>query len=643
MSDSKRRTVAIVVLLTAFACLLAAGLTQLPGPGSFAETKAAMAARAAEGKPPTVEQTIHLTLWWGCAGGLLVVFFLAITSRWWANRHPSTIEAPRPVARHIILLLFAAVIIAIIPRAPRLTHSFWNDEEVTMQDYAHGEWKKSKDGEFKFRSPSWRDTIFYNRAGSNHTLNSILTRATLDGTAIFRSKEARRRGEFSEAVARVVPFLASLATVFLVGWLPARAGWGVAGVIAAFALALHPWHVRYSVEIRGYSVMLALMAGCLLCLWQALAGGRHRWWLGFALCEAGFLLAFAGSLHFALMVNVVAAVYLLRAAPAPARWPALRSLVAWNALAAIPVLLLTLPSLPQFAFYLKEGKKMMSFVPGWGWEKDFLSHWLAGIPPRADAPGESFGLGLQQFGHVGRWLCWFGTLLAVAGIARMILHPRAPFARLLGMIIVAAPLVAYAHHRAAENPVFPWYLQFSLLTLCIGWGAALAPPERGNKSLLGHRALPAVATLFLAALWLPVIAKVNHRLATVPRQPIREAAAAMAGTAPTYGRAETSDRILVTFGTSAKRMLTYAPETRVIDSLATLEAIQREADETGKSVVAAFCGRNLALVSPASPTDGELVRFLESPGSGYNPRGRATGWEELFSYHVFLREARRTE
>ena len=509
-----------------------------------------------------------------------------------------------------------------------------------MQDYAHGEWKKSKGGEFKFRPPSWRDTIFYNRGGSNHTLNSILTRATLDGTAFLRSRDERERGEFSEGVARAIPLLASLATVFLIGWLPARAGWGAAGVVAAFALALHPWHIRYSVEIRGYSVMLALMAGSLLCLWQALAGGRHRWWCGFAICEAGYLLAFAGSLHFALVVNVVAAVYLLRAAPAVARWPALRSLAAWNALAAIPVLLLTLPALPQFAFYLKEGKKMMSFVPGFGWEKDFLSHWIAGIPPRGDAPGQSLGIGFQEFGRAGRWLLWFGAALAVAGITRMILRPRAPFARLLAAIIIAAPLAAYAHHRAAGNPVFPWYLQFSLFTLCIGWGAALAPAESENRKLLGIRVLRAVAALFLAALWLPVVARVNHRLATVPRQPLRETAAALAGSAPTYGQTAIEDRILVTFGTSAKRMLTYAPETRVVESVAELEEILREADRTGTSVHAAFCGRNLALAAPASTADGELVRFVESPDSGFTPAARVQGWEELFSYHVFRREAR---
>ncbi|MFM7180336.1 MAG: hypothetical protein ACKO2G_02555 [Verrucomicrobiales bacterium] len=638
MPDSNRRPVAILLLLAVFGCLLMAGLSQLPGPGKIAETKAAIATRAAEGKAPTVDQAMHITLWWGCAGGLLLILALATTSRWWANPHPSAIDGPRPVARRIILLLLAAVVVAIIPRAPRLTHSFWNDEETTMQDYAHGDWKE-KNGEFKFRTIPWKETIFYNRAGSNHTLNSILTRATLDGAAILQSKEARKRGEFSEAVARIIPFLASLVTVFLMGWLPARAGWASAGVIAAFVLALHPWHVRYSVEIRGYGVMLALMASSLLCLWRAMAEGRHRWWFGFAVCEAGYLLAFAGSVHFALLVNVVAAIYLLRAAPGEARWPALRSLVAWNALAAIPVLLLTLPALPQFAHYMKESKKAMSFVPAFGWEKDFLSHWLAGIPPRGDLPGESLGMGLHQFGLAGQLLCWFGAALALVGIARLILRPRMPFARLLGLIVISAPLVAYAHHRIAENPVFPWYIQFSLFALCIGWGVALAPEQAGNNGLLGRRAFLAVVALFLAVLWLPISGKVNHRLATVPRQPTREAAAALAGTAPTFGQAAISNRILVTFGTSAKRILTYAPETRVIESLAELKEILREADAEGKSVVLTFCGRNIALAQNDGNADGELVRFIESPESGFTVAPRIQGWEELFSYHVFRHEA----
>jgi hypothetical protein len=544
------------------------------------------------------------------------------------------------VPGRVLVLLLAAVLIAILPRAPRLHHSFWNDEETTMQDYAHGEWRAAKDGTFKFKPVTWEETLFYNRGGSNHTLNSLLTRATLDGAAVFQSKEARKRGEFSEAIARSVPFLASLVAVFLIGWLPARAGWTVAGVVAAWILALHPWHVRYSVEIRGYSIMFALMAGNLLCLWQALATGRHRWWFGFALCEAGYLLAFAGALHFALLVNVVAVIHLLRAAPADARWPALRALAAWNALAAIPVILLTLPSLPQFAYYLKEGKKMIAFVPNLGWEKDFLSHWIAGIPPRADAPGESLGMGFRDFGLAGTVLRAFGAMLALFGLARLIVWPRAAFARLLGVIILTAPLVAYVHHRVADHPTMPWYLQFALLALCIGWGAALAPPERKNRFLLGKRAFSAVAALFLAALWLPVVLKVNHRLATVPRQPLRETAATMAGHAPTYGQAALADRILVTFGTSAKRILTYAPETRVIDSVTELEDLLREADQTEKSVVIAFCGRQLALSQPDRPADGELVRLVESAGSGFTPVARVQGWEELFSYHVFRREAK---
>lgn len=638
MTEKPSRSVFTLVLLVVFGVLLAAEMIHLPGPGHFAETKSAMAARAAEGKPPTVEQAVHSTLWWGCAGALVLILLLAAGSRWWAIRHAPVLAAPLPVARRVVLLLLAAVIVAAIPRAPRLSHSFWNDEETTMQDYAHGEWKPAKDGAFKFKPVTWEETIFYNRGGSNHTLNSILTRATLDGAAVFQSREERARGEFSEAIARSVPFLASLAAVFLIGWLPARAGWAAAGVIAAFALALHPWHVRYSVEIRGYSIMLAMMGGNLLCLWHALASGRHRWWFGFAVCEAGYLLAFAGALHFALLVNVVAVIHLLRAVPPPARWPALRALAAWNTLAAIPVILITLPALPQFAYYLKEGKRMIAFVPNLGWEKDFLSHWLAGIPPRADAPGESFGIGFRDFGLAGSLLRIFGAALALFGLARLILRPRVPFARLMAVMVLAAPLVAYAHHRAADHPTMPWYLQFALLALCLGWGAALSPIGKADKPMAIARALTAVAALFLAVLWLPVVAKVNHRLATVPRQPIRETAAAMAGTAPTYGMATPPDRILVTFGTSAKRILSYAPETRVIDSIPSMEMVLGEADATGKSVFVAFCGRNLALSQPDRPADGDLVRFVESPAAGFIPVARVQGWEELFSYHVFRRD-----
>lgn len=637
---TKLRHVLPIVCLLAVAAGFAAGLAVFPHPGELAGVKAGIAERAAAGKAPSVAQAMDLTLWWVCAGGLSVTLGLAAGIRWWGHGHGPVMGAGVPVGRPVLVMLAVAAVLALAPRLPRMAQSFWNDEETTMQDYAWGEWRQGKNEQWKFRPAAWQDTLFYNRGGSNHIANSVSTRLTLSAAAkLGIGYPGGSNSRFSEASARTIPLLASLATVILFGWLIARAGYPAAGVAAAWVLALHPWHVRYSVEIRGYSLMLCAMLVSLACLWQALATGKRRWWFGFAAAEAVYLLCFAGSVYMAMAINGLVVLHLLcgKTIERPARWSALRALVGWNLLAALPVVFLMSPSLPQFAYYLKESKRMIAFTKDFGWETDYLSHLLAGVRPQGDAAGESLGLGLGDLGMAGRILLWVGPLLALAGLARLVIVPKSAMARLLAGVFLLAPILSYAHNKAADNPAMPWYLLFSLFALCLGWGAMLADWGDARR----HRAVAVAGALgfvVLLVLWLPVAVKVDHRLATVPRQPMREVAAAMAGTAPTYGTGGAKDRILLTFGTSSKRLLTYAPEIAVIDSTTELESAVHAADRRGLAVVITYCGRNLALREPDRPADGDLVRALDSGAHGFVRTGVVQGMEELFSYHVFRRE-----
>ena len=142
-----------------------------------------------------------------------------------------------------------------------------------------------------------------------------------------------------------------------------------------------------------------------------------------------------------------------------------------------------------------------------------------------------------------------------------------------------------------------------------------------------------VSVLVAAFAW--AVAPANLRLATVPRQPLREVATILRGTAPTYGVLGDTRILTATFGTSAKRLRSYDPRIAVLKSPADLDALLGRARRDHVPLRIAFCGRRLALATPDGPEDPVLIRRIEDPGSGFRLIAEPQGLEELFSYHVW--------
>jgi 4-amino-4-deoxy-L-arabinose transferase-like glycosyltransferase len=57
-------------------------------------------------------------------------------------------------------------------------------------------------------------------------------------------------------------------------------------IVAALALALSPFQIHYSQEVRMYALLAVLMLGATLAIWRALEGGSLRYWLAFAVLGA---------------------------------------------------------------------------------------------------------------------------------------------------------------------------------------------------------------------------------------------------------------------------------------------------------------------------------------------------------------------
>jgi len=576
--------------------------------------------QAAEiGRPPPVQACIDLTLWWAALAGLIVSATALALGKFWVARSPSVVPPGRDVARPVMLTLLLLVVAGGAMRMPLVFHSFWNDEEVTMQDYAWGKWKEDKRGDYRFRPVEWRDTVFYNRGGSNHPLNSALTKITLGTASKFSGPPD---GRFSEPVARLVPFLASLGTLFLFGWLLARWGWPVAALGAVAVLAFNPWHIRYSVEIRGYSVMMLCALASIGFLFAALSSGRRRHWAGFALCQSLYVLAFAGSIYVAVAVNGVVALWLLRSA---ATRPVIWRLGVWSAFSALPVAFLIAPSLPQFAHYLEHGKRMIAFGPGW--EMDYLSHLVAGIQAHDHHPGTSRTLTLDHLGTPAReFLIWAAPLLALVGLAIAIWRAPDTRLRLAAIILLLAPLLSYTHNKLADNPTFPWYLQYSTLALALGLGAWAQ-----SRRLIQVAAATCLVVLPYVVCTFPV----GRHLGQVPRQPLRDTAAVLRGVAPTYGVLGELEPITVTFGTSDKRILTYDPRAIQLRRDGDLEALIEKARAENVPLRIAICGRQRLLTLPEDALDRQWFDMIENPANGFHKTHNLQGMEELFSYHIY--------
>ncbi len=90
----------------------------------------------------------------------------------------------------------------------------------------------------------------------------------------------------SPAAVRTLSILFGTATVALLYVLSRALFDRRTGLLAALFAALSPFQVHYAQEVRMYALMGLLVVAAALALWLAVATGRLRWWLLFALLAA---------------------------------------------------------------------------------------------------------------------------------------------------------------------------------------------------------------------------------------------------------------------------------------------------------------------------------------------------------------------
>lgn len=408
---------------------------------------------------------------------------LCLTRSWWMilpdiqRRDDALFDRRFGIALALILVLAAAL------RVPRLGLSLYNDEVDVFRTAIGGSFDSAVLNDLAspepapFKQVSWPETIWGNRIGNNHVLHSILARIGFDA---WRAASGAVPGEIREWPLRLPPLLGGLGSIVALAALARRlTGSAAAGGMAAFLLAIHPWHLRYSTEARGYGLIFAFASLACLFLVLALDRNRWRWWLAFGASQLLCLWSFLGSLHLILGLNLVFAVLCLwpRRGPAGARSNPLRSplLPGWivaNVLSGGIFLLLAAPILPPIQMALKLNTTFQQGASP-DWWPDVAGFLLLGMPWFDGDPSNPVNPAiLKDPANPFPWIALALALPAIAtGVGRLWREGTA------GRLLVLAPafglVVPWVESALSGKILLKWYVNYETLFVALAMAAGI--------------------------------------------------------------------------------------------------------------------------------------------------------------------------
>jgi len=542
-----------------------------------------------------IEETIDLGLHLGALIALVLLGVWLIAAPWWARRETEQI-AGRHVKRKSLLrrstaislaavrspdglhrgwfwaLVILAVIVAGVIRYPRLDHSFWNDEEVAYRKFIHGAYKLDDTGVAKFAPVSWKRTWFYNITGNNHVLQSVGSRLTLDlcGKHIDGDIHA-----IHERLTRYLPLAAGLMTVFALAALLWQSGAGIAAVLAAWLLALNPWHVRYSVEARGYSAML--LFAILMLIFLSLARHQRSWipWAFYGVCQLACLLCFPAALYLVATINIVALLTISLQGDGISfrRWSTVSVLGT-----AVFVQIMT-PSLIKMLGWLDSPYELPQ-----AWNRDYFfnlwTHLSTGIPLYDGHHPRAFGVDLESWQRLGGPRYWIITTLlpclCVAGAVRA--HLKYPKLRLPILSALGAVLLALLHVTLKPMVFHSWYLLYVLIPFCVS--LPMIPQMLWNY----QRPLGVIGSIALIVTYAGLSAAPIQRQIDYPRHPIREAVKAVRGESPAFSEVHLNKNTIA-IGPGSGQLASYDPRSVAIKDTATLSRVIESSRNEGKPLL----------------------------------------------------------
>ena len=383
--------------------------------------------------------------------------------------------------------------------------------------------------------------------------------------------------QLSEAAARLPSYVSGILLVGVVALLAARFGLAWEGALAAWLIAIHPWHLRFTTEARGYAlVALLIPVGCLLAV-QALNRGKWRWWIALAMTNFALLYTWPPTLFTVVMLNVCIAVSLFT----EERFSSARTVLTlrWlvsGTFAGIVFLQLFLPCVSGLLRYLKSVRDFDGhafflknvgslFLTGSYWTRSGLSTTpYMEYLPHASAHPVAFLAATVPF--VG---------LFALGIIR--LWGVEPRARWLVAVLIFPGILTYGYAVLRHKMLLEWYLGFMLqgLAVMVAAGAFWAfsslrrfPSARWAGPLLAFVLVGAFAVLSHPA---------RHFLLTRGVERYRESVLA---TRPSLDPNAPENPKIITTATTQPPYV-YDPRVRRALTVEQYASLMREADERG--------------------------------------------------------------
>jgi hypothetical protein len=522
-------------------------------------------------KKVRVEHYVAVFSWWAALLNLLPLGALAFTARFWLRpldgSGPEDRSARAAAPRWFWPLVGLAMVGCAALNAPRLGHGLWDDEEYTLLRVVLGSYRVDSEGNAKLKEVPWSHTLWYYGKPNNHFLNSIAGRLS---NSVWRTVTRPKGLQFSETALRLPAFFAGVLSLGAWALLLRILGFPAAGVLAAWLIMLHPWHMRFVPELRGYAfVFLFLPLACWFAL-RALRSGGWGWWAGYALAQFGLFYSWPGAVLTLAVLNAGVLV-LIATLPASRRFTlGARWLVATTA-AGMAALQLYLPCVKQLAGHMDDWDAKGL---GWPWVHNVASRLLTGMPWKL--PGGTLA---QTSDLLAQNPLLYGTLatgllLAIlAGVLRC--FTAGPAGRMVALVFLVPGPATYLFARLKDTYLFEWYLVFmvpGLMAFCaLGIQAVL--------ELLAPR--PRKIAAACAVLCVCGFAVSTHparaRLIAGPIQFTRESVLA---SRPTLNPHDPRNREILTVATLATPEI-YDPNIRRVKSGEELIALIQDADRTG--------------------------------------------------------------